>query len=294
MPIDLKGLEVCALNSHLLAFDNVSYFKKDMQDHLCILSTGGQVSSRALYTNGEEHIVELSNPVIINGITELASRSDLISRLVRLTLMKGEVGSISKLKEEFKQDLPAILGQLLNLFVKTLSSPVKNVDQSVRLQDFALLGESIKAGFTARLKQMQGNAAGSFIDSNAAAEVIVKYFEDKPNGHTLEASVGDVWDMARAGQFTGRTNYRSPRAWGSDLTRAKSELWDIYRIRIEWIEVRSKVRHLRITKGEELTTEDKHVLRVYEQLTHPPILEIQKVVREVAMRQVATEVLAQV
>ena len=85
-PRELRDLMIAASNSWILAFDNLSHIPPWLSDALCRLATGGGFATRELYSDGEEKIFDVMRPVIVNGIAELATRSDLLDRTICLTL----------------------------------------------------------------------------------------------------------------------------------------------------------------------------------------------------------------
>jgi hypothetical protein len=52
----------------------------ELSDALCTIATGGGQAGRQFYTNGEEHIIEAHNPVVLNGIGAVITRADLLDR----------------------------------------------------------------------------------------------------------------------------------------------------------------------------------------------------------------------
>lgn len=85
-PRDDRDLLVAALNSWVLALDNLSGATPQLSDALCRLATGGALAGRKLYTDTEESAHNIQRPVILNGIDDLASRPDLAERCIHLTL----------------------------------------------------------------------------------------------------------------------------------------------------------------------------------------------------------------
>jgi hypothetical protein len=79
-PHALDDLMVSSCSSWCVAYDNLSHLQPWLSDALCRLSTGGGLSKRQLYTDGDEVLLDAQRPVIINGIEELATRSDLLDR----------------------------------------------------------------------------------------------------------------------------------------------------------------------------------------------------------------------
>ena len=85
-PKEPRDLMIAASNGEVLAFDNLSHVPAWLSDALCRLSTGGGFATRELYTDNEEVIFDAMRPVILTGIEDLATRSDLLDRSVLLTL----------------------------------------------------------------------------------------------------------------------------------------------------------------------------------------------------------------
>ena len=85
-PKDEETLLIAAIHSHVVALDNLSGITPQLSDGLCRLSTGGGMSKRQLYTDGEEFALDLQRPCILNGIDDIASRPDLSERTITLQL----------------------------------------------------------------------------------------------------------------------------------------------------------------------------------------------------------------
>src|SRR5262249_43235555 len=136
-----RDLAIAGNNSWVIALDNISYLPPWLSDALCRLSTGGGFSTRSLYENGEETIFNAQRPLIINGITELASRSDLMDRclLVELpTIPEANRRTERELWAAFEQDRPAILGAILDVVSAGLRNlPHVQLGTLPRMADFA-------------------------------------------------------------------------------------------------------------------------------------------------------------
>ena len=85
-PKDNRDLAIAANNAWMIGLDNMSYVSERISNALCRLATGGGFATRELYTDADETIFDAKRPVMINGIGEVADRSDLIDRAIRLTL----------------------------------------------------------------------------------------------------------------------------------------------------------------------------------------------------------------
>jgi hypothetical protein len=147
MPKDERDLTVMANNGWALAFDNLSFLPVWFSDSLCRLSTGGGISRRSLYTDADEFIFDGQRPIVLNGIEELATRTDLLDRSVLL-----ELPIIRKFKAEgdfwrrFDAAYPQLLGALLDVAVGVLQNlPQVEVAEPPRMADFARLGTAAES-----------------------------------------------------------------------------------------------------------------------------------------------------
>ena len=84
-PKNETDLFIQAMNGRVLGYDNLSGLSPWLSDALCRISTGGGMSTRQLYTNAGEVIFDGTRPVVLNGIEEIATRSDLMDRAVILS-----------------------------------------------------------------------------------------------------------------------------------------------------------------------------------------------------------------
>ena len=141
MPKDARDLMILARNSWLLVFDNLSYLPTWFSDCLCRLSTGGGFATRQLYTDADEIVFEARRPVILNGVEELATRTDLLDRSIILDLpviprFKAE----GAFWDEFEAARPRLLGALLDVAVDAIRRrPRVQLKDVPRLADFAIL-----------------------------------------------------------------------------------------------------------------------------------------------------------
>jgi hypothetical protein len=85
-PRDERDLIIAANTGHVVAFDNLSGLRDWQSDGLARLSTGAGFGTRELYSDAEETLFWAAKPIILNGITDLAVRSDLLDRSLLVTL----------------------------------------------------------------------------------------------------------------------------------------------------------------------------------------------------------------
>jgi hypothetical protein len=140
-PKDERDLMIAAKNGWIIGFDNLSRIPPLLSDAVCRLATGGGFGTRKLYENDEEVLFDAMRPVILNGIEELVTRSDLLDRAIVLTLAAipdDKRQTQGELWEKFERQRPGLLGALLDAVSCALRN-VSNVrlDRSPRMADFA-------------------------------------------------------------------------------------------------------------------------------------------------------------
>ncbi len=138
---DLRNLAIAAGNRWILAYDNLSGLSAEQSDALCRISTGGGFTTRTLYANDEETVLEFIRPQILTGIDSLATRGDLLERslLVTLPTIREEHRlTEAELEERLTRLQGRILGALLTALSQTLKQlPQTNPDRLPRMADFA-------------------------------------------------------------------------------------------------------------------------------------------------------------
>ena len=188
IPRKVEDAFIVASNSHLLTIENASKLSDDLQDALCTLSTGGGYAARKLYSDADESALDLKKPVLLNGISVLVTRPDLLDRTVHVNLprIKDKVVE-SNLEERFAAHLPGILGGLLDVFSAALARlPEVRIPsrQLPRLGDFALLGEAVyrtlgraEGEFLEDFGKMRKSAVLRILDSSPLGQVLPEFIE---------------------------------------------------------------------------------------------------------------------
>ncbi|MBI3636669.1 MAG: hypothetical protein HY216_10760 [Candidatus Rokubacteria bacterium] len=141
-PREVRDLAIASWNGWCVALDNLSVIPGWLSDALCRLSTGAGFATRELYSDLDETIIEAQRPVIVNGIEEIVTRPDLLSRSLILHL--PEIDDRRRRDEkafwgDFESARPAILGALLD----GVSAALRNIStvrpaRLPRMADFAL------------------------------------------------------------------------------------------------------------------------------------------------------------
>lgn len=140
-PRDERDLIIAANNGHLIAFDNLSALRDWQSDALARLSTGAGFGTRELYTDSEESLFWAAKPIIINGITDVAVRSDLLDRALLVTLPRIPDERRKTERDywaRFRSAAPGILAAVLDGVSGALARHrAVDLDRLPRMADFA-------------------------------------------------------------------------------------------------------------------------------------------------------------
>lgn len=140
-PRDGYDLMLAAANNCVLSFDNLSSLPVWLSDGLCRVSTGGSLATRASACDDDEEVVlNVTRPVILTGIEELATRGDLLDRAILLYLPKMEAAkyrSFQQVWAQYEEMRPRVLGALLDAVSVALQClPQLKLEQLPRMADF--------------------------------------------------------------------------------------------------------------------------------------------------------------
>jgi hypothetical protein len=230
MPRTEDDLLIAAVNSRVVALDNISYIESDMADALCRLATGAGFGKRTLYSDLGETIVSVCRPVLLNGIPSLLARGDLADRSIAVTL--PQIPDDNRLTEEavwaeFATEAPGILALLLDALVVALRRPpTLCLDRLPRMADFARLACAVAPAFgwseDDMLEAFDANRAASVetvVEADPIAEATQRICaENKPE-----------W-TGTATELLGRLNSVVPpevknhRQWPKDGARLSARL----------------------------------------------------------------------
>jgi len=126
-------------SQYLLAFDNLSGITAKGSDLLCVVSTGGAMTKRKLYTDKDEIIIDLKKTVILNGIDDISKKQDLVSRTIFIEtppLQASKKKTETEIWSEFEKDYPYILGSLVHAVSTGLKNKGNDQSSYPRMIDF--------------------------------------------------------------------------------------------------------------------------------------------------------------
>jgi len=140
-PADERSLAIAARQTHVVALDNLSIVAAWLSDALCRMSTGSGFGTRQLYTDEDEIVFDQARPLILNGITELATRSDLRDRSFKLNLPAIDEESRrteDEVWDRVNADLPGIMGAVFDALAMALRDfRHTSISKSPRMADVA-------------------------------------------------------------------------------------------------------------------------------------------------------------
>jgi hypothetical protein len=172
-PRDPRDLMIAANNGWVIALDNLSSIPVWLSDALCRLSTGGGFSTRTLYENDEETIFNSMRPLILTGIEELANRSDLLDRSLKLSLPRIAEAKRRTEKEhwrEFEEAHGCILGATLDAVSAAMRElPRTHITGLPRMADFALWATAAESGMGLRSGEFMAAYCGNRESANETA-----------------------------------------------------------------------------------------------------------------------------
>ena len=224
-------LIVAATAARVLALDNVSFIEAETADALCRLATGAGLSKRKLYSDGDEHLVSVCRPILLNGIPSLLARGDLADRAVAITLPTipdAQRKPEAEVWRDFEAAAPVILALLLDGLARALADmPTLRLDRLPRMADFARLACAAAPAFgwtqADMLDAIEGNRADAVeavIEADPVA-VAVRGFMEGQHGRTWEGTASALLEIVNG---LTPTEQQRERAYPKDAGRLSTRL----------------------------------------------------------------------
>jgi hypothetical protein len=226
-----------ARNNHVLAYDNLSRMSDDLADGFCRLSTGGDIGGRRLYTNDESAAFAAKRPIIFNGIPDLATRGDLASRTMVISLAPmTNRRTEADIEEDFRQSSPRIFGALLDALASALAT-LPNVclppeAGDIRMADVAHFGIAVEralgwpAGSTIdALRRNRIMAAAALVEFDPVAQAIRGLLDREPHYHGMVSKLYQLLIERISEEFRQKGGWpRSDAKFGEQLCRVAPAL----------------------------------------------------------------------
>lgn len=190
LPSSERDLAIAASNSWAVVLDNVSSLAPWLSDALSRLATGGGLSTRELYSDDEEVLFDARRPIILNGITDVATRPDLLDRAVIVemaSIPESERRREDELIEAFEGERPAILGALFTAVSKALSNVASvNLESAPRMADFAAWATATEdalgleeGAFMGAYSANRAAATETALEADPVAEAVLSLMADR-------------------------------------------------------------------------------------------------------------------
>lgn len=231
-----RDLMIAAGNGWIVGYDNLSGLKPELSDSLCTLATGGGFGTRELYSDDDEKLFEATRPIMINGIEDLASRSDLLDRAIILRL--PPIPEENRMEENeinarFKEALPGILGALCDVVSAAMKKhPSVNLPRKPRMADFATWAVAAEdalgwpeGAFMAAYLNNRNTSDDSAIEASPIGPVVLKLMEAT---QCWTGTVGELLSeiFERADELTRRRRDwpKTPQGFSGRLRRLSPNL----------------------------------------------------------------------
>jgi hypothetical protein len=254
-PRNEHDLFIAATSAWVVAFDNISTLQPWLSDALCRLSTGGGFSTRTLYENREQELFDATRPAILNGITDVATRPDLLDRALTVALPhipEEDRKPETELWAAFDEARPSILGALFDAVsgaLRTVSS--LRLERMPRMADFALWATAAEKALGwdegAFMDAYTGNrkeATESALDADPVAGAVWALMSDRDE---WSGTAGELWkalgDLVEEEIRHTKDWPGAPNALSGKLKRLAPALREIG---IEYGEVRSGTKGTRL------------------------------------------------
>lgn len=191
LPGNLRDLFVRASNRHGFVVDNIDEFPSWASSAVCRISYGASHSVRELYSDGAEHMIRAYCPIILNGIEDFATRGDLVSRAILITLepiSEEDRRDEKELLALFEEARPRILGALLDAMVEGYRNlPSTKLDRLPRMADFAKWAVACESAFwpngtfMAAYDQNRDATVDWLLAADSVATAVRRLMADDPN-----------------------------------------------------------------------------------------------------------------
>ena len=216
-------------------YENISHLAPQIQDALCILSTGGGFAKRKLYTDADESVIIVKRPTVLNGINAAITAQDLIDRTISIETpvitRRMEMNEIWRIYEEKH---PILFGALLDIFAKSLDRasmvnlPIEN---GPRLIEFTRIGMAIadsmgldQASFLETFNKSRHESIARTIDASPVASALIEWFERR-DIQTIQIPIKTLLTQLEGFKPNSSDNWpRSAKGLGDALRRAAPAL----------------------------------------------------------------------
>lgn len=214
---DSRSMAVNLQQHWFLPFDNVSRISDETSDTLCRAITGGGIQQRKLYSDADDYIFTFKRCLALNGINNVATRSDLLDRAILVELSRipeKDRRELSEIQQNFEKDLPYILGGIFDVLSKAMALyPSLKLDNLPRMADFArwgyVIGQALGGLGDEFIKEYRINCDCQNIEvlnSDIVASLMVSFMKDKSKWEgTMSELLNEIVSLAPSKGISTKT-----------------------------------------------------------------------------------------
>jgi putative DNA primase/helicase len=227
-PRNEEDIAVAAKSALVLVYENLSTITLAISDAFCRVATGAGFAARKLFTNDEERQLSFCRPLIINGIDDLATRSDLADRIVHIHLHpipKPQRQTEAELWRKFEAMHGQLLGALFTLVSRVLATD--NLDiQLERMAEFTQIGAKTALAlgrqpeeFLDAYRRNRDASSITALESSAVGPVIRRMLNNGSIRRPIGALLFELQTQAHPHELKHPDWPKHPRALGNELRR---------------------------------------------------------------------------
>lgn len=228
-----EDIAVAAQHAHLLCYENMSGISQQLSDSLCRVATGAGFAARKLFTDADERQLRFCKPIILNGIDDLATRSDLADRVISVQLEpipKDRRLTEADLWATYTELQPQLLATILDIVVKVLATP--NVDVPLeRMAEYSRLGAKVAialglppTAFSDAYRVNRDVASQTALESSSIGSALIRIVSTKRFHGPVQGLLQELQTAANVYEQRHADWPGSPRALGGELRRISPNL----------------------------------------------------------------------
>lgn len=187
IPKKEEDVVIVARALHIVAIDNLSHISNQQSDQIAMLATGAGSFARKLYTDESVSAVSAHKAILMNGISNVSRRPDLIERSLFVNLAPispDSRRSSSEINKLIDQEISYFLGALYNRVSSALRNIEKsNVENSHRLMDMlnwvaSSEEDDSRGNFASALTKNTAEANSNAYENSPVAQAIYKLISE--------------------------------------------------------------------------------------------------------------------
>jgi len=194
LPRNAVDLAIAATQGHVCAFDNIRSIPLWLSDLLCLMATSGVITSRTLYSNDGQSVINLHCAVMLTSLHTVVTEADFADRSLQIYVPPLDAErrrDPAVLMQEFESDLPSIFRGALELIAEIFEQlplvvPV-NPQRVYRFSHWLAALERIDGvptgGYQAWYRDALGQVMLDSLHESPLNVAVLDFVETQPNGY---------------------------------------------------------------------------------------------------------------